>query len=78
MVCGDFNEILYGFEKKDGPIREEERMKDFRKVLKDCNLIDLGFSGIWFTLEIGNLPETNIHKLLDRRVANDVWVSLFP
>ncbi|XP_017624672.1 uncharacterized protein LOC108468293 [Gossypium arboreum] len=78
MVCGGFNEILYGFEKKYGLIREEERMKDFRKVLKDCNLIDLGFSGNWFTLEIGNLPETNIQELLDKGVANDVWVSLFP
>lgn len=78
MVCGDFNEIMYGFEKKGGLLREEGRMEDFRKALEDCNLMDLGFCGNWFTWERGNLPETNIQERLDRGVANDDWVSLFP
>ncbi|KAA3476616.1 reverse transcriptase [Gossypium australe] len=30
LVCGDFNEILYGFEKKGGLPREEQRMEYFR------------------------------------------------
>lgn len=49
MVCRDFNEILYGFEKKGGLIREEGRMEAFRKVLEDCNLVDVRFCRNWFT-----------------------------
>ncbi|MBA0577062.1 hypothetical protein Golob_023916 [Gossypium lobatum] len=58
--------------------REEGRMEAFRTVLEDCTLRDLGFSGRWFTWERGNLPETNIRERLDRGVAMDDWISLFP
>lgn len=78
MVCGDFNEILYGFEKKGGLPREERRMEAFRTVLEDCNLRDMGVSERWFTWERGNLPETNIRERLDRGVATEEWISLFP
>ncbi|KAL1101097.1 hypothetical protein V6Z11_D05G275300 [Gossypium hirsutum] len=49
LICGDFNEILYGFEKNGGLPREERRMEDFRQVLEECSLNDLGYSGKWFT-----------------------------
>lgn len=77
MVCGDFNEILYSFEKKGGLSREEGRMEAFRKVLEECSLSDMGFNGNWFTWERGNLPETNIQKGLDRGVANEEWLQIF-
>ncbi|MBA0688320.1 hypothetical protein Goari_006119 [Gossypium aridum] len=60
FVCGDFNEILYGYENTAGVPRDERRMELFRNVLTDCNLVDVGFSRRWFTWEKGNLPETNI------------------
>ncbi|XP_052485155.1 uncharacterized protein LOC128040446 [Gossypium raimondii] len=78
LVCGDFNEILYNFEKKGGLLREERRMETFRKALEDCRLVDLGFSGRRFTWERGNLPETNIQERLDRGVATEWWSDLFP
>ncbi|KAA3465212.1 reverse transcriptase [Gossypium australe] len=78
MVCGDFNEILYGFEKKGGLPREEGRMEAFHKVLEDCNLVDVGYTGNWFTWEWGNLPGTNIQERLNRGVATEEWLSLFP
>ncbi|XP_040956169.1 uncharacterized protein [Gossypium hirsutum] len=77
LVCGDFNEILYSFEKKGGLPRKERRMEAFRKALEDCRLVDLGFSGRRFTWERGNLPETNIQKRLDRGVATERWSDLF-
>ncbi|KAH1056048.1 hypothetical protein J1N35_034113 [Gossypium stocksii] len=55
LVCGDFNEILYGFEKKGGIPRDERRMELFRNVLADCDLADVGYSGRWFTWERGSL-----------------------
>lgn len=39
---GDFNEILFLFEKKGGRIREERQMVAFRDALEDCELNDLG------------------------------------
>lgn len=66
VVCGHFNEIMYGFEKKRGMPREEERMKAFHTVLKDCNLMDLGFSGNWFTWERRNYQ---------KRISKNVWIG---
>ncbi|MBA0698767.1 hypothetical protein Goari_000459 [Gossypium aridum] len=73
LVCGDFNEIMYSFEKKGGLPREEGRMEVFRKTLEDCSLSDLGFIGNWFTWERGNFPENNIQERLDRGEANEEW-----
>ncbi|KAA3480199.1 reverse transcriptase [Gossypium australe] len=78
MVCGDFNEIIYNFEKKGGLPRDEKKMEEFRQVLEECQLADLGYSGNWFTWERGNLPETNIQERFDRGVGNEEWRSLFP
>lgn len=49
LVCGDFNEIMYGFEKKGGMARDERRMEMFRKTLELCQLNDMGYLGRWFT-----------------------------
>ncbi|KAA3473858.1 reverse transcriptase [Gossypium australe] len=69
---------MYGFEKKGGVPRDERRMEVFRKVLSECNLMDMGFSGRWFTWERGNLHETNIRERFDRGVANEEWRVMFP
>ncbi|KAK5844217.1 hypothetical protein PVK06_000353 [Gossypium arboreum] len=74
IVAGDFNKIMYGFEKNGGLPRDENRMEAFRKALEDCQLYDMGFSKRWFTWERGNLLETNIQERLDRGVANTTWI----
>ncbi|KAA3458458.1 reverse transcriptase [Gossypium australe] len=66
LVKGDFNEILYSFEKCGGIPRDSKRMEDFREMLVDCQLYDIGFSGVSYTWERGNLPETNIRERLDK------------
>ncbi|KAA3471106.1 Endonuclease/exonuclease/phosphatase [Gossypium australe] len=78
LVTGDFNEILYSFEKSGGVPRDQKRMEAFRETLEECQLMDIGYSGVWFTWERGNLPETNIRERLDRGVANVEWLLLFP
>ncbi|KAA3484396.1 reverse transcriptase [Gossypium australe] len=77
LVEGDFNEILYSFEKCGGIPRDSKRMEVFRETLVDCQLYDIGFSGVSYTWERGNLPETNIRERLDRGVANEKWLTLF-
>lgn len=52
-------------------------MQVFREVLNECALIDVGFSGTWYTWERGNLPETNIRERLDRGVAFEAWFNMF-
>ncbi|MBA0672531.1 hypothetical protein Goklo_023940, partial [Gossypium klotzschianum] len=77
FVVGDFNEIMYGIEKKGGLPRDERRIELFRRVLEECQLHDVGYEGSWFTWERGNLPETNIRERLDRGVENAAWINLF-
>ncbi|KAG8474150.1 hypothetical protein CXB51_034133 [Gossypium anomalum] len=45
LVFGDFNEITSSLEKKGGRLRPEGQMEDFRSVLKNCSLHDIGFNG---------------------------------
>ncbi|KAA3472522.1 Exo_endo_phos domain-containing protein [Gossypium australe] len=78
LVCGNFNEIVYSFEKNGGVPRGEKRMEAFQTVFDECRLLDVGFFGLWFTWESGNLPETNIGEMLDRGAANTEWFSIFP
>lgn len=61
----DFNEILFSFEKQGGRQREENQMIEFRCALEECNLVDLGFLGQWFTWERGRLPSNNTRERLD-------------
>lgn len=53
-------------------------MGAFCSVLDDYKLSDIGYSGLWFTWERGNHPETNIRERLNRAIANDEWRGLFP
>ncbi|KAA3481752.1 reverse transcriptase [Gossypium australe] len=69
---------MYSFEKKGGVPQDHRRMEAFRDSLDECQLMDIRYSGIWFTWERGNLLETNIREHLDRGVANDRWLVLFP
>ncbi|KAA3490037.1 reverse transcriptase [Gossypium australe] len=78
LVLRDFNEITSSFEKRGGRLRSERQMLDFRMALEDCNLIDIGFKGCWFTWERGRVKATNIRERLDRGVATLNWLELFP
>ncbi|KAA3460789.1 reverse transcriptase [Gossypium australe] len=78
LVGGDFNDILFAHEKRGGLPREEARMEAFRRVLEDCFLEDIVFTGPWFKWERGRVEERNIQERLDRGVATDSWIQTFP
>ncbi|GMI76027.1 hypothetical protein HRI_001272000 [Hibiscus trionum] len=78
IVVGDFNEILYSFEKNGGRQRSTRNMALFQDTLVDCDLTDLGFKGVWYTWEHGRLATNNIRERLDRAVANPSWWERFP
>ncbi|KAJ1260516.1 hypothetical protein BS78_10G238300 [Paspalum vaginatum] len=79
-VCGgDFNEVLFSYEKEGGVPRSQRCMDKFRETLEACNLHDLGFCGDSFTWRNNNRREGGyIRERLDRAVANEEWRNLFP
>lgn len=79
-VCmGDFNEILYSFEKQGGAPKAQVYKDRFRNALSFCNLNDLGFDGDIFTWRNNNFcVEGYIWQRLDRVVGNAEWCSQFP
>jgi hypothetical protein len=74
---GDFNEAMWSFEHFSACERPERQMSIFRDALTDCDLVDLGFTGLPFTYDNGRGGEANVKVLLDRAVANTCWRDLF-
>ncbi|XP_012480763.2 uncharacterized protein LOC105795620 [Gossypium raimondii] len=66
IVIGDFNEIAFSTEKKDGLLRRERQMCRFQDVMEDCSLTNLGYSWQWFTWEKDRIRNKNIQERLDR------------
>ena len=46
VMIGDFNEAMWSFEHFSQTRRREKQIEDFREVLSQCDLHDLGFSGL--------------------------------
>ncbi|KAK5845316.1 hypothetical protein PVK06_001487 [Gossypium arboreum] len=66
LRCGDFNDILFAHGKRWGLPWEEDRMEAFRRTLDACQLVDIGFSRLWFTWERGRIMDRNIRERLDK------------
>lgn len=78
-VCiGDFNEILYPWEKWGGRGRSNQQMKDFHQALDDCKLYDLGYRGPKFTWSNCQNGDDLIKERLDYGTANLELRVLFP
>jgi hypothetical protein len=79
LCIGDFNEIMFSFEKQGGLPRPQVCMDRFRNALNFCNLNDLGFEGDIFTWRNNNCRAKGyIRERLDRAVANPGWCAKFP
>ncbi|CAM8967066.1 unnamed protein product [Rhodiola kirilowii] len=78
MVLGDFNEVVCDSEVKGVRSRQMWQMNNFREVLQDCGLLDLGFRGYPFTFSNRREGENEVRARLDRAVADKQWMSLFP
>lgn len=50
-MLGDYNDMLYGFEKVGGHPHPTGLLEGFIKVVMECGLEDLGFNGSEFTWE---------------------------
>jgi hypothetical protein len=53
LAFGDFNEAMWGYEHFSACPRPERKMIAFRDALADCELTDLGFSGLPYSYDNG-------------------------
>ncbi|KAJ1404644.1 Reverse transcriptase zinc-binding domain [Sesbania bispinosa] len=71
-VMGDFNSILYDFEKVGGAGPNRRAMKDFATCLESCNLMEINSKGPFLTWQRGTVKER-----LDRVVCTADWRLMF-
>ena len=77
LCVGDFNEILKAHKKMGGKLRPSKQMQDFQDVV-ECGFVNLGFVGNKFTWCKQTVDGVTVWERLDRALANDEWISLYP
>lgn len=75
ILFRDFNEILK-FDEEDGAQRCARDIDAFRNCINNCNVVDLGYRGSYFTWYCGNSQSTYIRKRLNRFLVSLGWVDL--
>lgn len=56
----------------------EKVMGGFRDALTQCGLNDVIFEGWSYTWSNNRVGDDNIKQRLDRALANDVWLQIYP
>lgn len=62
MCFGDFNEVIYDFEKAGVRPGNQREITSFRDVYEFCNLNDMRAGGIQMTWNNGRKEEQNVKK----------------
>jgi hypothetical protein len=78
LMMGDFNETMWQHEHFSASRRGEKQMRDFRDVLSECNLHDLGYHGLPWTYDNKRDGSKNVKSRIDRAVACPTWSNAFP
>lgn len=76
-MTGDFNEMIDPSEKLGEADKEESEGKEFRQMLTACGLNDIKHTGYQFSWA-GTRNEHTVQCRLDRIVANQEWLDMFP
>lgn len=74
---GDLNEILWDYEKAGGSMRDQCLIQNFRDMMDDCRLRDLGFNGGIFTWCNRRQHGDQVSLRLDRFLANSGFLALW-
>jgi hypothetical protein len=77
LCIGDFNETLFASEHLSRTERPEWQMRAFREVVEDCSLHDLGWPGVEYTWDNGQVGDANVKARLDRAFGDDAFVNRF-
>lgn len=77
VMYRDFNELIDPSEKLGGADREESEGKEFRQMLSACGLSDIKHTGYQFSWA-GTRNDKSVQCRMDRTVANQAWIDMFP
>ena len=78
-VClGDFNYLLNSSEKRGTHAHPQWKLNNFRAIVSNSGLIDLGMDGHQFTWKRSRGTTAWVEECLDRALATPAWVHLFP
>lgn len=77
LYAGNFNEITKSHEKSGGRLRPFLQMKNFRDVLDECRLVDLGFMGSKFTWFKNITNGISVFERLDRALWTTDWLEIY-
>jgi hypothetical protein len=78
IVClGDLNEIMSNQDTTSANVNHY-RMRTFNGYVKECGLMDMGYSGPAYTWTNKRFSSTPVFERLDRCLANADWCDLFP
>lgn len=78
LCVGDFNEILYQWEKVGGRVAEYYRCKAFQDFINECGLMDLEGKGCAYTWANNRDVDELIRKRPDRALCSMDWRVSFP
>ena len=78
VIVGDFNEVLMGEDKFGGRSVNINRALIFQECLDTCRMIDIGYSGAWFTWSNHHPINHLIQERIDRVFINAEWNFLYP
>ncbi|XP_031120574.1 uncharacterized protein LOC116023707 [Ipomoea triloba] len=78
VVLGDFNDLLFQYEKRGGNPHPESLLRGFGEVVDDCGLIQLPMRGYQFTWERGRGTEEWMEERLDKVLARADWCNSLP
>ena len=77
IMTGDFNEMIDPSEKLGGAARDIDEGKEFRQMLHANGLWNIKHFGYQFSWA-GTRNNENVQCRLDRTVANQEWLDMFP
>lgn len=75
---GDFNEILYSWEKVGKRAADHYRLAAFCDFLNECSLMDIESKGCAFTWSNNRDGEALVKKRLDRALCSIEWRVIYP
>uniref|UniRef100_A0A803PDL7 Reverse transcriptase domain-containing protein n=1 Tax=Cannabis sativa TaxID=3483 RepID=A0A803PDL7_CANSA len=78
VLTGDFNNVLSQADKKGGRPYPSWLIDGFHETLQACNLCDLEMRGHPYTWEKSRGTDRWIEARLDRAIASQLWLDLFP
>ena len=78
-VCiGDFNDLLHSSEKRGKLAQPTWKLHGFQEAVLESGLFDLGMVGYPFTWERSRGSDEWVEERLDRALASNPWIHLFP